>query len=146
MRQDDRRVPAEAGIVTVRPVVDVMTRQRLPGFVGISRESAGARALSMYMVVIPPGASAEAHFHEGCETAIYMISGRVETRYGPGLRRSVVNEAGDFILIPPSVPHRPVNLSATEPAVAIVARNDPDEQERVVLYDADVDAHTDLGG
>jgi uncharacterized RmlC-like cupin family protein len=32
------------------------------------------------------------------------------------------------------VPHQPVNLSTTEPAIAIVARNDPEEQEHVVLY------------
>jgi len=37
----------------------------------------------------------------------------VETRYGEGLKKSVVNEAGDFIFIPPDVPHQPVNLSAT---------------------------------
>src|SRR4029079_14700067 len=46
---------------------------------------------------------------------------------------SVVNEAGDFIFIPPDVPHQPINLSNTEPAIAIVARNDPDEQEHVIL-------------
>jgi uncharacterized RmlC-like cupin family protein len=45
----------------------------------------------------------------------------------------VVNEAGDFIFIPPDVPHQPVNLSNTEPAIAIVARNDPNEQEHVIL-------------
>jgi uncharacterized RmlC-like cupin family protein len=72
---------------------------------------------------------------EGLETAIYLITGRVETRYGEGLRRSMINEAGDFMFIPPGVPHQPFNLSATEPARALVARNDPNEQENVVLYD-----------
>ena len=47
------------------------------------------------------------------------------TRYGEGLKNSVVNVAGDFIFIPPDVPHQPFNLSDTEPAIAIVARNDP---------------------
>ena len=36
---------------------------------------------------------------------------------------------------PPDVPHQPVNLSDTEPAQAIVVRNDPNEQEHVILYD-----------
>jgi len=85
------------------------------------------------MVVIPPGGSAKAHVHKGFESAIYLIKGKVETRYGEGLKQSVVNEAGDFIFIPPDVPHQPVNLSQTEPAVAIVARNDPEEQEHVIL-------------
>jgi uncharacterized RmlC-like cupin family protein len=56
------------------------------------------------------------------------------------LRESVINEAGDFIFIPADVPHQPVNLSTTEPAHAIVARNDPNEQENVVRYDPAADA------
>jgi len=67
-------------------------------------------------------------------SAIYLIQGRVETRYGEGLKKRVVNVAGDFIFIPPDVPHQPFNLSDTESAIAIVTRNDPDEQEHVVVY------------
>ena len=77
--------------------------------------------------------------HRGYETAIYVLQGRVETRYGAGLRKSVIHEAGDFIFIPADVPHQPVNLSATEPAKALVARNDPNEQESVVPYDPAAD-------
>ena len=125
--------PAE--IVTVRPERTTMTRQQLPNFVGISGASAGSKHLSMNLVIIPPGGAARAHVHRGYETAIYLLQGRVETRYGPGLRKSVIHEAGDFIFIPADVPHQPVNLSATEPAHALVARNDPNEQESVVAYD-----------
>lgn len=89
----------------------------------------------MNLVMVPPGGVAEPHYHRGYETAIYQLSGRVETRYGEGLRESVVTEAGDFLFIPPGVPHQARNLSETEPATAIVARNDPEEQESVVLYD-----------
>jgi uncharacterized RmlC-like cupin family protein len=116
----------------LRPEREVLTRQRLPYFVGISGQSAGARGLSMHMVVIPPGARAEPHAHRGHETAIYVLEGRVETRYGAGLAQSVVSEAGDFLFIPPDVPHEAINLSATAPARAIVARNDPAEQDNVV--------------
>jgi uncharacterized RmlC-like cupin family protein len=93
----------------------------------------------MYKVVIPPGAVAEPHCHKDFETAIYVIKGRVETRFGPGLRDSVVNGPGDFVYIPPDLPHQPVNLSDSEPAEAIVARNDPSEQENVVPYDPDAE-------
>ncbi len=130
--------PAE--IVTVRPERTTMTRQQLPNFVGISGASAGSKHLSMNLVIIPPGGAARAHVHRGYETAIYLLQGRVETRYGPGLRKSVIHEAGDFIFIPADVPHQPVNLSATEPAHALVARNDPNEQESVVPYDPATDA------
>jgi uncharacterized RmlC-like cupin family protein len=128
-----------AEIITVRPAAMTMTRQQLPNFVGISGATAGAKGLSMNMVIIPPGGAAEPHLHRGYETAIYLLQGRVETRYGPGLRQSVIHEAGDFIFIPADVPHQPVNLSATEPAKAIVARNDPNEQESVVVYDPATD-------
>lgn len=124
-----------AEIVTVRPDSETWTRQRLPYFVGISEATAGAKGISMNLLIIPPGGAAEPHFHRDYETAIYLIRGRVETRYGRGLKHSVIHETGDFIFIPPGVPHQPRNLSETEPAQALVARNDPNEQENVVLYD-----------
>ena len=127
-------------IVVVRPAAEAMSRQRLPFFVGISGATTGAKGISMNLIIIPPGGAAEPHLHRGYETAIYLVKGRVETRYGPGLRESVINEAGDFIFIPADVPHQPVNLSTTEPAHAIVARNDPNEQENVVRYDPAADA------
>ena len=122
-------------IITFRQAKATMTKQQLPNFVGISGVSAGSQHLSMNLVVIPPGGAAQPHVHRGYETAIYLLEGRVETRYGAGLRKSVIHEAGDFIFIPADVPHQPVNLSASEPARALVARNDPSEQESVVVYD-----------
>ena len=124
-------------IVVVRPKETVNTRQQLHNFVGISEKTAGSTGLCMNMVIIPPGGAAVAHIHDGYETAIYVIKGRAETRYGEGLSESVINEAGDFIFIPANVPHQPINLSDTEEMVAIVARNDPNEQENVILYEVD---------
>lgn len=122
-------------IITVRPKETVNTRQQLPNFEGISAATAGATGLCMHMVIIPPGGKAVPHIHDAYETAIYILKGRAETRYGKGLEQSEVNQAGDFIFIPANVPHQPVNLSDTEEVVAIVARNDPNEQESVVLYE-----------
>jgi uncharacterized RmlC-like cupin family protein len=124
-------------IVVVKTPAEILTRQNLPNFVGISAETAGARGLSMNLVVIPPGAAAEPHYHKGFESAVYVLEGRVETRFGPRLEQSVITEAGDFLFIPPDLVHQPVNLSATEAARAIVVRNDPNEQEHVILYDPD---------
>ena len=125
--------PNGEDIVTVRPLVSSQSRQGVRQFVGISGANSGARGLSMNRVVIPPGGSAEPHRHVGSESAIYLLQGTVETRYGDRLERRVVNRAGDFLFIPPGVPHQPINLSTTEPAIAIVARNDPEEQEHVEL-------------
>ena len=118
----------------LRPEREVLTRQRLPYFVGISGQSAGARGLSMHMVVIPPGARAEPHAHRGHETAIYVLEGRVETRYGAGLAQSVVSEAGAFRCTPPAVPPVAITLRATVRARASGARHDPAEQDNVVPY------------
>ena len=127
---------APSAVRAVRPDREVATRQRLPYFVGVSGQSAGAVGLSMHLVVIPPGARSEPHSHRGHETAIYVLEGRVETRWGEGLAQSVVSEPGDFLFIPPGVPHQAINLSASEPARAVVARNDPAEQDNVVPYPA----------
>jgi len=121
-------------IVVVRPGGEMMSRQRLPYFVGISESTAGAKSISMNLIIIPPAGTADPHLHKGYETAIYLIKGKVDTRYGHKLEKSIVCQEGDFILIRPDVPHQPINLSATEPALAIVARNDPNEQESVVHY------------
>ena len=129
-----RPSPAAPAVQAVRPEQGVMTRQRLPYFIGISGQTVGARGLAMHVVVIPPGARSEPHVHRGYETGIFVLEGRVETRFGEGLVHSVVSEAGDFLYVPPNVPHQAINLSATEPARAIVARNDPAEQDKVEPY------------
>ncbi len=136
-------IAQHAAVQTVRVIKsppEIMTRQKLPNFVGISRNTVGARGLSMNLVVIPPGGKAEPHSHKDFESAVYVLEGRVETRFGPGLKESVTTETGDFLFIPPDVPHQPINLSSTRAARAIVVRNDPDEQEHVILYDPDKDA------
>lgn len=125
---------SDKNIVTVRPEMTINTIQKLPNYVGISALTAGAKGISMNMVVIPPGAKAEPHFHKGFETAIYLLKGSVETLYGENLTQSIVNKEGDFIFIPAGVPHQPRNLSDSEPAIAIVSRNDPNEQESVQIY------------
>lgn len=124
----------EPRIRAVRPQVEVMTTQRLPYFIGISGETVGATALSMHLVVIPPGGRAQPHVHIGYETGIFVLEGRVLTRWGFSLEHETVSEAGDFLFVPPGVPHEAVNLSDTAPARAVVARNDPAEQDKVQAY------------
>jgi len=125
----------EQRVITVRPQATHLTKQQLPNFEGISGSTAGSAHLCMHLVIIPPGGRATPHYHDGYETALYVIQGRAETRYGPNLEFSTINEAGDFLFIPPNVPHQPVNLSDTEQVIAVVARNDPNEQESVVVLE-----------
>ena len=134
MSNDNFQPLGDAELITIRPDTEVMTCQKLPYFIGISEQTTGSTGLSMHLVVIPPGANATPHFHQGFETGIYVLEGQVETRYGRNLEKSQINQAGDFLFIPPGIPHTAINLSQTQPARAIVARNDPNEQENVVPY------------
>jgi uncharacterized RmlC-like cupin family protein len=86
----------------------------------------------MNVATIPPGGVAYAHIHVDFEVMLYILAGHVRHEYGEGLRKRVDNEAGDFIFIEPGVPHEVLNLSATEPVVAVVARSDASEWEHIV--------------
>ncbi len=99
----------------------------------ISAETVGAAAIHMQLLTVPPGARAKAHKHERHETALHVLSGEVGMWYGDRLEHHMITQAGDFVYIPADTPHLPYNRSATEPAVAVVARTDPNEQESVVL-------------
>jgi uncharacterized RmlC-like cupin family protein len=99
---------------------------------GLAERNTSARKLSMNVATIPPGGVAYAHIHVDFEVMLYILAGRVRHEYGEGLAKTVDNEAGDFIFIEPGVPHEVLNLSATEPVVAVVARSDASEWEHIV--------------
>ena len=109
-------------------------KQGLDYFAGISAETAGASAICMHLLVMPPGAEARPHYHEAHETAILVLEGKAEMRHGPGLESLLVAEAGDWVFIPAGVPHQPYNPYDV-PVRAVLARTDPNEQESVVLLD-----------
>lgn len=101
---------------------------------GLSAKNVPARQLSMNVATIPPGGVAYAHIHQGFEVMLYILEGRVRHEYGPGLSETVDNQAGDFIFIEPGVPHEVLNLSDTDPVLAVVARSDASEWENIVDY------------
>jgi uncharacterized RmlC-like cupin family protein len=109
------------------------SKQDLSYIPAVSAESAGARGLCMQRVTMPPGGRARPHLHADHESAVYVLSGRAAMWWGDGLRERIEGGPGDFFYVPANVPHLPVNLSRTEPCVAIIARTDPNEQESVVL-------------
>ena len=123
----------------VRGEETYLGKQQLAYGIGISTQSAGSRSLCLHTLVIPPGGRAKAHLHENHESAIYLVSGEAEMWWGEGLARHDLLVAGDFVYIPPGVPHLPANRSHAEPAMAVVARTDPNEQESVILR-PDLDA------
>jgi len=116
----------------VRPDETYHGLQGLDYFAGISAERVGSTGICMHLVTLPPGAVANAHFHENHETTIYMLTGEVEMRYGDQLEQHLVLKAGEFLYIPAGVPHKPYNATQSV-ATAVLARTDPNEQESVVL-------------
>jgi uncharacterized RmlC-like cupin family protein len=104
---------------------------------GLSAKNVGSKNLSMNVATIPPGGVAYAHIHDGFELMLFIVEGRVRHDFGPGLKQRLENAAGDFIFIEPGVPHEVYNLSDTDPVVAVVARSDAGEWDRIIPYDKD---------
>lgn len=134
-------------VVILNPAATKVAVQGMPQFFGISRASAGAEGISINLTTFGPGGKAKAHYHRGFETAIYGLSGRTALYYGAQLEEMCMIEPGTFCFIPAGVPHVAFNMSDTDPATAVSSRNDPVEQENVVLVpeldglrDADVAA------
>jgi uncharacterized RmlC-like cupin family protein len=116
----------------IRPHDGYDGKQGLSYVAGIATETVGSKGICMHLLTIPPGKRAKAHLHENHETAIYILSGEVHTWYGDRLEHHMINRAGELVYIPAGVPHLPANLS-DQPASAVIARTDPNEQESVVL-------------
>ena len=123
------------GIFVIRGSGNCRTWNGIQYKPGLSAKNVPARKLSMNVATIPPGGVAYAHIHVGFEVMLYILEGRVRHEYGPGLKKIVANQAGDFIYIEPGVPHEVFNISATDPVVAVVARSDAGEWENIIPYD-----------
>jgi uncharacterized RmlC-like cupin family protein len=108
-------------------------KQGLDYAVGISAQSVGARAIHLQLATLPPGLRGKAHKHAAHETAIYAVSGTSAVWFGAHLEQHETISAGDFFYIPANMPHLPYNPHASEPAVVLIARTDPNEQESVQM-------------
>jgi uncharacterized RmlC-like cupin family protein len=133
------QVAGERSGRVIRAAESYVGQQGLTYTPGVSAETAGATGLWLGSVPLRPGARTKAHTHEQHESAFYMVSGEeVELWTGDQLQHREAAHAGDYLYIPPGVPHVAVNRSAT-PALFVGARTDPHEQESVVMR-PDLDA------
>ena len=96
----------------------------------ITHASAGAKKLWAGTVVVDPNVKTGAHHHGELETVLYIVRGRARFRWGENLE--FVDEAGpgDFIFVPPFVPHQEINARPDEPVEAVVVRSG---QEPIVV-------------
>ena len=96
----------------------------------ITTARAGAEKLWAGTVVIDPDAKTGAHHHGPVESVIYVIDGRARMRWGERLEYVAEAGPGDFIFVPPYVPHQEINAQAGEPLSCVVVRSG---QEAVVV-------------
>jgi uncharacterized RmlC-like cupin family protein len=96
----------------------------------ISHAKVGAQKLWAGTVVVHPQAKTGPHHHGELETVIYIVSGRARFRWGNELEYVEEAGAGDFIYVPPYVPHQELNARADIPVEAVVVRSG---QEPVVV-------------
>ncbi len=96
----------------------------------ITTARAGAEKLWAGTVVIHPGARTGAHHHGPVESVIYVVSGSARMRWGECLEYVAEAGPGDFIFVPPYVPHQEINASPRSPLSCVVVRTG---QEAVVV-------------
>ena len=96
----------------------------------INYAKAGAEKLWAGTVDIQPDAKTGAHHHGELESVIYVLSGRARMRWGDKLEFVAEAGAGDFIYVPPFVPHQEINADPNEPLRCILVRSD---QEAIVI-------------
>jgi 2-haloalkanoic acid dehalogenase type II len=96
----------------------------------ITRARAGAEKLWAGTVVIHPNAKTGAHHHGAVESVIYVVSGRARMRWGNKLEYTAEAGPGDFIYVPPWVPHQEINASRDQELSCVLVRSG---QEPVVV-------------
>jgi uncharacterized RmlC-like cupin family protein len=84
----------------------------------------GAQKLWAGTVHIHPNAKTGAHHHGPLESVIYVVRGRARMRWGERLEFTAEAGPGDFIYVPPYVPHQEINASATEVLECVLVRSD----------------------
>lgn len=89
----------------------------------ITAASAGAHRLWAGTVTIDANARTGAHHHGELESIIYVVSGRARMRWGDRLEFSAEAGPGDFIFVPPFVPHQEMNASTDEPLACVLVRS-----------------------
>jgi uncharacterized RmlC-like cupin family protein len=96
----------------------------------ISHARVGAQKLWAGTVVVHPNAKTGPHHHGELETVIYVVRGRARFRWGNNLEFVDETGPGDFVFVPPYVPHQELNARKDEPVEAVIVRSG---QEPVVV-------------
>jgi len=105
--------------------LDINTPQT-PGMnraAAITHATAGAEKLWAGTVTIHPNAKTGAHHHGEVESVIYVVKGRARMRWGDRLEYVADAGPGDFIYVPPFVPHQEINADPGAPLECVLVRS-----------------------
>ena len=86
----------------------------------------GAQKIWAGTVTIAPDAKTGAHHHGDLESVIYVVRGRARMRWGEALEFVAEAGPGDFIFVPPFVPHQEINAGTDEPLECVLVRSGGD--------------------
>ena len=111
----------------IKPVAEHEVPRGVLGRAEISKATAGADNIYMGVFRVPAGARSRPHYHANCESAVYMLSGRLIVRWGDNLEQSIDLEPGDMVYVPPRETHVLENTSESDSAEYVVARDAPEE-------------------
>ena len=103
---------------------------------------AGAQKLWAGTVNIHPNAKTGAHHHGDLESIIYIVSGNARMRWGEKLEFVAEAGPGDFIFVPPFVPHQEINANSDEALQCVLVRSGQDP----VVVNLDIPVVEDPGG
>jgi uncharacterized RmlC-like cupin family protein len=123
-------------VKVVKPTGEREVPRGVLGGAEISQATTGAHNIYMGVFRVPGGATSRPHYHARCESAVYILSGRLEVRWGDHLEEVVTLEPGDLVYVPPRETHVLENLSADEAAEYVVARDAPQEDSVEVPWAA----------
>jgi len=111
----------------VKPAPDHVVPRGVVGGAEISQGTAGAANIYMGVFRVPPGSQSRPHYHADCESAVYMLSGKLMVRWGEELEHELSLEPGDLVYVPPRETHLLENPSDQQAAEYVVARDAPQE-------------------
>ena len=130
VRQGESAVPGQAKEVRlVKPLQFDDRTPQTPGMLrlaAVSHDLVGSEALWAGVMLVDPGTASSVHHHGPLETVVYMVSGQSKVRWGSRLEHEVDLEPGDFVFIPPFVPHQEINPSPDQPTEWVVVRSGPE--------------------
>jgi uncharacterized RmlC-like cupin family protein len=115
-------------VKVIRPQAEHEVPRGVVGGTEVSRATTGSDSnIFMGIFRLPPGARSRPHYHANCESACYMLSGRMRILWGEHLEHRVEIGHGDMLWVPPHETHVLENVSDSEPAEYVVARDSPTE-------------------